>query len=165
MQDALEELGQPAALNFAGYAELDSVLASVVEEYWVAGVRAGGWLPYHRLAADVWDLLRHDGGRFQRLCELLPSEALTLIVGGSPCQNVSPMGLGRGRTGLCGERSIHFFVFPVMAWAISRARPHLMVHVVVGNAGSIRQEHLAAMSAALGLRPDAGHAQILDAAG
>jgi site-specific DNA-cytosine methylase len=131
LQDALEELGQPAELNFAGYRELDSVLASAVEEYWAAGVRAGGWLPYHRLAADVWDLLRHDGGRFQRLCELLPRDALALIVGGSPCQDVSPMGPGRGRAGLCGERSIDFFIFPVLARALSRARPDLVVHVVV----------------------------------
>ena len=112
-------------------------------------MRAGGWLPYHRLAADVWDLLRQDGGRFQRLCELLPSDALALLVGGSPCQDVSPMGPGRGQTGLCGERSIRFFVFPVLAWAITRARPDLTVHVVVENAGSIRQEPLAAMSEAL----------------
>ena len=89
-------------------------------------------------------------GGFQRHCEILPREALTLIVGGSPCQDVLPMGPGRGRTGLCVERSIHFFVFPVLAWAVFRARPDLTVHVVVENAGSIRQEHLSAMSEALG---------------
>jgi site-specific DNA-cytosine methylase len=100
IQDALAELGHPTALAFAGFAELDAVLASAVEEYWAAGARAGGWLPYQRLAADVWDLLRQDGGRFRRLCELLPREALTLLIGGSPCQDVSPMGPGRGRMGL-----------------------------------------------------------------
>ena len=156
VQDALEELGQPAALSFAGYAELDAVLASAVEGYWAAGVRARGWLPYHRLAADVWDLLRQDGGRFQRLCELLPSDASALLIGGSPCQDVSPMGPGRGRTGLCGERSIHFFVFPVLAWAITWARPDLTVHVVVENAGSIKQEHLAAWRKRLVYAPRLG---------
>ena len=113
-------------------------------------------MPYQRLAADVWDLLRQDGGRFQRLCELLPREALTLLIGGSPCQDVSPMGPGRGRMGLCGEGSIHFFVFPALAWAVARARPDLTVHVVVENAGSIRPEHLLAMSEALGVRVETG---------
>ena len=141
------------------------MLASAVEAYWTAGSRLRARRPYHRLAADVWDLLRQDGGRFQRLCEQLPREALALIIGGSPCQDVSPMGPGRGRSGLCGERSIHFFVSPVLAWAITRARPDLVVHVVVENAGSIRPEHQAAMLAALGLRQDSGHAQIFDAAG
>ena len=84
VQDALVELGHPSALTFAGYAELDAILASAVERYWAAGAGAGGWLPYQRLAADVWDLLRQDGGRFRRLCELLPREALTLLIGGSP---------------------------------------------------------------------------------
>ena len=74
------------------------------------------------------------------------------------------MGPGRGRSGLCGERSIHFFVFPVLAWAVARARPDLVVHVVVENAGLIRPEHQDAMLAALGLRQDSGHAQIFDAA-
>ena len=103
-----------------------------------------------QLSADVWGLLRQDGGRFQRLCELLPRDALALIMGGSPCQGVSPMGPGRGRAGLCGERSIHVFIFPVLAWALARARPDLLVHVVVENAGPIRQEHRVAMSEALG---------------
>ena len=75
------------------------------------------------------------------------------------------MGPGRGRAGLCGERSMHVFIFPVLAWALARARPDRLGHVVIENAGSIRQEHLAAMSEALGLRADVGHAQIIDAAG
>ena len=91
------------------------------------------------MASDVWDLLQPEGGRFQRLCEQLPYGALTLLTGGSPCQDLMMMGPGRGRIGLCGERSVHFFVFPALGWALARARPGLMVHVVAENAGSMRR--------------------------
>ena len=46
IQDALDELGHPTALTFAGHAGLDAILASAVEEFSAAGARAGGWLPY-----------------------------------------------------------------------------------------------------------------------
>ena len=83
LQDLLEELGQPGALAWAGFAELDPLLATAVARHWQAGASLGAWLPYHRLAGDVWDLLRPDGGRFEKLCEQLSGGALVLLVGGS----------------------------------------------------------------------------------
>ena len=59
---------------------------------------------------------------------------------------------------------VNSMVFHVLAWTLTRARPDFVVHVVVDNVGSIRQEHLTAMSAALGIRMEAGHAQVFDAA-
>ena len=67
--------------------------------------------------------LRQDGGRFPRLCEQLPRGALALLIGGSPCQDLTSIGPGGGQVGLCGERSV---IFPVLAWALSRARPDLL---------------------------------------
>jgi hypothetical protein len=92
LQDLLEELGHPGALAWAGFAELDPLLAAAVARHWRAGASLGAWLPYHRMAGDVWDLLRHDGGRFGTLCEQLPSGALVLLVGGSPCQDLTTIG-------------------------------------------------------------------------
>ena len=65
----------------------------------------------------------------------------------------------------CAVRGPYTSVFPALAWAVARARPDLKVHVVAENAGSIRPEHLLAMTEALGMRVEAGHAQIDDAAG
>ena len=60
---------------------------------------------------------------------------------------------------------MQFIVFLVLAWALNRARPDLRVHVVVENAGSMRQEHLAATGTALGINDPAIRAQVIDAAG
>ena len=123
---ALQEAGQPAAVVYTGVAELDPSLAMVVEAHRHTGVALIAWTPCQRLYANVWDLLRQDGGRFPRLCEQLPRGALTLLIGGSPCQDLTSIGPGGGQVGLCGERSVHFYIFPVLAWALSRARPDLL---------------------------------------
>ena len=73
------------------------------------------------------------------------------------------MGPGGGMLGLCGERSVHFQVFPALAWALSRWRPDLCIHVVAENVASMRPAHQRAMCASLGVR-GADHAQAFDAA-
>jgi hypothetical protein len=45
----------------AGVAELDPALAGAVETYWSTRAALDGRAAYHRLASDVWDLLRPDG--------------------------------------------------------------------------------------------------------
>ena len=71
---------------------------------------------------------------------------------------------GRRQVGLCGERSVHVFAFPALAWALARARPDLNVHVLAENTGSMRAEHLQAMGAALGILDLASRCQVIDTA-
>ena len=73
-----------------------------------------------------------------------------LIVAGSPCVQLTIAGASRGRQGLCGQDSVHFFVVPVVRWAILRVRPDLCVHVVVENAASMLPLHRDAILEALG---------------
>ena len=69
VQDLLNEIGLPAALTYAGFAELDQPLARAVEAHWGARAALGACIHYHRLADDVWDWLRQEGGSFTRVCE------------------------------------------------------------------------------------------------
>eukprot|EP00972_Heterocapsa_arctica_P027585 4055423-Heterocapsa_arctica.AAC.1 len=63
--------------------------------------------------------------------------AMVLIIGGSPCQQLTTMGKERGATGLCGPDSKHFFALPLLRWAVETARPDLITHVLAENAGSM----------------------------
>ena len=74
-----------------------------------------------------------------------------LLVGGSPCQQLTTIGTGGGHIGLAGRDSVHFFVFPALARVIQLARPDLHVHVLVENAGSTLPRHRECMRRALGI--------------
>ena len=71
------------------------------------------------------------------------------------------MGASEGKLGVCGVDSKNFFVFPLVARAVTCLRPDLHVHVLVENSGSARTEHKHAMLESLGLDPK--QAVILDA--
>ena len=115
LQDALGDRSR--TLCYAGYAEIDQTLAAPVGVLWNGRAGVGLCQPYHFLCADVWDLLRADGERLPRLAAALPREALALVIRGSPCQDLTSIGPRGGRVGLCGDRSVHFSVFPVLAQA------------------------------------------------
>ena len=148
---------------FSCFAELDPSLAAAVAAYWEQQAALGMGPAHVRMAGDVWDILREPGGRLRWLHDHIPRGALTLLVAGSPCQDLTSAGAHEGRVGLCGERSVLFYVIPALAWALARSRPDLHIHVVAENAGSVRQEHLQAMGEALGIGNLAAHAQRLDA--
>eukprot|EP00969_Alexandrium_andersonii_P284537 12578754-Alexandrium_andersonii.AAC.1 len=57
-----------------------------------------------------------------RVLSAVPAGGVLLVVGGSPCQQFSTMGRGRGSIGLAGTDSYQFFVFPAVAWLARRAR-------------------------------------------
>eukprot|EP00974_Lingulodinium_polyedra_P083305 8064267-Lingulodinium_polyedra.AAC.1 len=57
-----------------------------------------------------------------------PEEALVLVVGGPPCQQLFWAGRNRGRQVLAGPDSIFFYAIPVIARAITELRPDVYVH-------------------------------------
>eukprot|EP00969_Alexandrium_andersonii_P146664 6485303-Alexandrium_andersonii.AAC.1 len=71
-------------------------LAAAVPRWWAERKRLGPALPVERLASDVRDLLRQDGELMLRVLAAVPAGGVLLIAGGSPCQQFSTMGRGRG---------------------------------------------------------------------
>ena len=81
----------------------------------------------------------------------LPRDTMMFIVGGSPCQQLTTIGVGGGHLGLAGRDSVHFFIFLALAWVIQRLRPDLLIHVVVENAGTPMDIHRRCMRRSLGV--------------
>ena len=110
------------------------------------------------------------GGRLQDVpsawqifLDSLPPNCLLLLVGGSPCNNLSRAGTHQGMDGLVGRLSWHFFATPLAAWTATRHRPYIYVHVLCENVHPVEDMHRDAMLEALGGLP-ADRAVILNAA-
>eukprot|EP00975_Prorocentrum_lima_P059307 12433742-Prorocentrum_lima.AAC.1 len=74
------------------------------------------------------------------------------------------MGMHNGAVGLCSRESRHFYAVPLVAHALQTARPDLWVHVLLENAGAMRDEHRDAILQALALSGcSASHAMTADA--
>ena len=147
--------------RFAGgwFAESEDHLASSVAKHWAARRRQGG-PSFDRVAGDAWDLLKHKGGALAGMLAEIEPGAMLVIVGGSPCQQLTLAGRHGGREGLCGDDSWNFYVFPLILHAARRARPDIDVHVTVENAGSMMEEFRVAIVRALGISTkdaNAGH--------
>eukprot|EP00974_Lingulodinium_polyedra_P028383 2737472-Lingulodinium_polyedra.AAC.1 len=57
-----------------------------------------------------------------------PRGALFLIIGGSPCQQLTRAGRYKGQQGLTGRESILFYAIPAIAKATAELRPDLLAH-------------------------------------
>ena len=160
LDQALRALGRPGGPATSWFAEHDDELAGRVEALWTRKAEREGVAPHRRIARDVWELL-NSPAKLWEVCRAVEPEGMLLIIGGSPCQQITPMGASEGRLGVCGVDSNNFFVFPLVARAVTCLRPDLHVHVLVENSGSARTEHKHAMLESLGL--DAKQAITLDA--
>ena len=168
MDEVEEVLPAGAYLHSSVFAETDRTLATSVQRYWqqraVLTRRAG----HYWLAEDVWDLLRpgqgdpHGSTPLSRFAVALPPSAVVLVVGGSPCQDLTYAGRHRGQLGLCGPVSRHFYAIPVCIWALQHMRPDIRIFGGVENAGSMRPEYRQAILDALGCRC-ASQAVLMDA--
>ena len=136
--------------RFAGgwFAESEDHLASPVARHWADRRRQGG-PSYERVAGDLSDLLRHKGRALAGMLAEVEPGALLVIIGGSPCQQLTLAGRHGGKEGLCGDGSWNFYVFPLILHAARQARPDAEVHVTVGNAGSMMEKFKLAISGAL----------------
>lgn len=118
------------------------------------------------VACDIWDLCRPEhsplgtatnGTSAQadsftplgRFAQFLPAGCTTIIVAGSPCQQLTFAGKYRGQQGLCGPGSVLFFAVPTVAWILQELRPDTIVHVVLENAASMQPVHRATIMQAL----------------
>ena len=138
--------------RFAGgwFAETEDHPASPIPKHWAARGKRGG-PHFDRVAGDVWDLLRNRGRALAGMLAEIKPGAMLIIVGGSPCQQLTLAGRHGGREGLCGDDSWNFYVFPLVLHAARRARPDIDVHVTVENAGSMMEQFRTAIARALGI--------------
>ena len=157
MVELFAAMGCPGRFAGGWFAEKEDHLAVPVAKYWAA--REGNGPPrFERVAGDVWDLLRNRGAVLARMLRDVEPGAMLLIVGGSPCQQLTLAGRHGGREGLCGDDSWNFYVFPLVLHAARRARPDINVHVSVENAGSMMDKFKAAIAKTLGIPVQGAHA-------
>ncbi|MFM7980889.1 MAG: hypothetical protein ACKPKO_16380, partial [Candidatus Fonsibacter sp.] len=102
------------------------------------------------MAEDVWDILRRRAETLAAMLAQIPTGGLLLIIGGSPCQQLTMIGPGVGHIGLTGKDSVNLFAFSVIAWLAQRLRPDLHVHVVAENAGNKLGIHRACIKRVFG---------------
>ena len=137
----------------AFFIELSARLAATVQNQWERVAADGLGCPSHFITADVWDLLRDDAALTCHLAKFIPRDCLVLVVGGSPCLQLTPMVDG-GKAGLTGPESFNFFIFPFFLYLLQNLRPDALIHGVVENAGLARTEHHNAIVDALGIHPN-----------
>ena len=155
MVELFTVLGCRDRLAGGWFSEIDDRLAVPVARHWAERREAGG-PPFERVAGDVWDLLRNRGRTLVDVLAKVEPGAMLVVAGGSPCQQLTLAGLHAGREGLCGSESWNFYVFPLVVHAIKIARPDVVVHVVVENAGSMVAKFKDAIAVALGIPGDGG---------
>ena len=97
-----------------------------------------------------------------RFAQTLPDGCITIIIAGSPCQQLTYAGRYRGGQGLCGPDSVLFFAVLTVAWILQELGPDINVQVVLENAGSMQSIHRAAIMQALGGLNTNQHLRTLD---
>ena len=149
----VQHLGHQGTLaQFTGIliVEQDKELANAVCGHW-RGVRSGTLPPCEILAYDVWDLMRAGAAALRGVAERLPQGCMALLAGGSPCQQMTTFGTGKGHLGLCGKDSKAFFALPTLAYTLAQLREDIHVEVVMECAGSTLEPHRCAVRACLGI--------------
>ena len=149
----LRSAGLLDCISAAFYIDISTGLAAAVQNHWDRVAADGLSCPYHFITADVWDLLRDDAALTCHLAKFIPRDCLVLVVGGSPCLQLTPM-VDRGKAGLTGPESFNFFIFHFFLYLLQNLRLDALIHGVVENAGKARPEHLNAIVDALGIHPN-----------
>eukprot|EP00974_Lingulodinium_polyedra_P019615 1895296-Lingulodinium_polyedra.AAC.1 len=85
-------------------------------------------------------MLKDDAAPLRQVLGATPPGALLLIVGGSPCQDLTIAGPSRGRLGLAGAHSVQYYAIPAIASAAAALRPDVEVHAMCENAGTTKGE-------------------------
>ena len=100
---------------------------------------------------DVWEVVKGDAKVLRELLAIVPGLSKVVLIGGSPCQDLTFMSAHGGILGVTGPTSYHFHVFVAIVVALRAIEPNIDVFVVVENAGSMKEYHFQYMLDALGL--------------
>ncbi len=111
---------------------------------------------------DVWGILANQA---KILCEAVsllncnpPEKTLIVVVGGSPCQDLTYAGKS-AQLGVVGSRSVHIHVFYALFLVIQKVFPNLYDRIlpVIENAGSMMEQHRDYISTMFGIRDNQRH--------
>ena len=108
MGTMLRDMGHPTALVGSWFAEMDDYLASRVDQAWIGTHGGSERYGMHGLPGTYGALLEDRSGPLAKILRQIPWGALLLLIGGSPCQDLTTMGPSKGKVGLCGSRSNKF---------------------------------------------------------
>ena len=89
-------------------------------------------------AKDVCDLIKDSCLLLRQFLSLLPPECIIFVGAGSPCQDLTSIGRGKGVLGLTGDRSVHIHCVWAVLYFLSLSPFWSRTVVLVENAGSMK---------------------------
>ena len=102
-------------------------------------------------AKDVWDLIQDYCFLLRQFLSLLPPDCVIFVGAGSPCQDLTSIGRGKGVLRLTGDRSVHIHC----VWAVLYFLPFtpfwVRTVILVENAGSMRSHMKSYILSLLGI--------------
>ena len=130
--------------------EMIQLRAAVAEQYGYTA-EPGAWsydkdgIPSTYLT-DVWELFKEKDGTpsfvlQQALSFAEQAQHKYLIIGGSPCTDLTSASVHGGALGFCGKESFHYHVYPFLISAIQALDPQAQIFVLFENAASMKPIH------------------------
>ena len=143
-------------------AEMDADTRSVVSR--VKGWPAQGSLwafdkkgAHTYYAKDVWDLIQDHCFLLRQFLSLLPPDCVIFVGAGSPCQDLTSIGRGKGILGLAGDRSAHIHCVWAVLYFLSCTPFWSRTVILVENAGSMRAHMKSYILSLLGIPSSCCH--------
>ena len=92
-------------------------------------------------AHNVWTLIQDSCLVLRQFLSLLPPDTVIFVGAGSPCQDLTSIGRGKGALGLTGDRSVHIHSVWALLYFLSHTPFWSRTIILVENAGSM-QPHM-----------------------
>ena len=108
-------------------------------------------------AKDVWDLIKDSCLLLRQFLSLLPPDCIIFVGAGSPCQDLTSIGRGKGVLGLAGDRSVHIHCVWAVLYFLSLSPFWSRIVVLVENAGSMRPHMTSYILSLLGIPSSCSH--------
>jgi site-specific DNA-cytosine methylase len=83
-----------------------------------------------RYVSDVWEIVRDNARALRELFVIASHVNKVVLIGGSPCQDLTFMSKHSGILGVTGDRSFHFHVFVAIIVAVRAVNPAAEVFIV-----------------------------------
>ena len=108
-------------------------------------------------AKDVWDLIQDYCFLLRQFLSLLPPDCIIFVGAGSPCQDLTSIGRGKGVLGLTGDRSVHIHCVWAVLYFLSFTPFWARTVILVENAGSMRSHMKSYILSLLGIPSSCCH--------
>ena len=138
-------------------AEKDETLRHIVAEQLGLNLREAWSKTRHQTTAlyikDVMTLFQQDCKVIKELVQIAKSKNTfkILLIGGSPCTELTLAEGDKGLLGITGPNSVLFFVFHLLMYHVNQLLPQAEFRFLVENAGSMKDMHYDAICRTLGI--------------